>query len=1373
MSQNPANNFNIPLLPRTGGERHTELTIMNTKDKSIDLFQPSNQLKVHQGQNIFNSITLNNGPEKDHYTDNPAFQIFKIDLTRTHTAAQKKEIRPNIWISNDNKTAFIAIWRNIISVDLETKEILQNTIIRHDDDEPIEHITLKKQESKLISCSNNGKIQIWNNINDKNFRPKPSTQIQNISKIRSFVLSPDSKILAIISEVGSIKLWSLDLNSNIGNLGDETSRLNRCVAFTPNMKFLISGDDDNNIWIWDLKTLKAVHRFRHAHLGPVLCLKVSQDGNTLYSGSSDRSVSIWDLVDKKLLNKFSNVHSSEITSLELTDDGQFILALSNSQTVSMLCTIAEVSLGQIRCGVDGTKLVGVDITKDYRRIATVDDEGNVFIIERRTNQNRWRKFFPINEGPERRLRLSHDEKYMVSINNKSTVSFFNLNAASSITVEGELQGITEIHDRDFRRVDGSGGIYISRSLQDTDASQERLVAYEFSFDNKYFLKTCEDLSVHLYDFEEMTHQSSIIPSRDKFGLSVLQATKFTKSGKYFILISTDRYSMQRAHIWDGKSFKERAVHCLFDRPTGEISCLTTISRQSSEFSLEDTIDTHFVTGSRDKSITVWNMEDVNNVRIIRKFNDAHESEIHSLRTTHDNRVIISVGYEDYTIKLWDYNTGMNIYEFKSSNLLPPRHFFVSKDDNYIYSGDDSGSYFEVFNLKNKEKVLFCSPSYELKERSKPISSSPTLDKIVCSYRKRIYIVEAPFNRNDILYSYKCQPDSIFSSLPLESYDTNENSKVKERIIKAFPGLVLNNYGQNWFHKVAKEDSNKQLIRTCLESEIPFTLDFNDKTPLHYLFEKKYLDVSSIKLILASFEAILERSQSPCNLLSSLSSIIPKIIELNSPQVVTFLDLCMRKPEPEWGLEIARHGKIKNEDLPFTESRSLNYSKEVEEDLLTDVIDSNLKRQKIDLADSDTINQKLPKVSIRVLPFAWDYGRSSEDMIELVERLSKVTNQDIYKTDAVSLFISYLWQGIQNFYIMLAALFSLQVILLSIYTGTGSSNDLVEATVLFIALFFILYETIEMKSEGFKSYISSVWNYFDIPGNILIAYTIISGWLSDEEKETRAWLFSMCLAFIYLRWISYFKIIKQTRSLVRFIVEIIRDTRSFVAILTCIILGSSIIFLQFDRTTPYSVHLLNSYSLLFSNFDLNTIENSGMMFFEVIVVALVCIVLLNLLIAIMGGTYSRLQDCSVLLDSQALLALIDEYSKINKALDWIRIKLNRPMQKKGARRFLFYVEDKTKEEMSEEDKESSRQDLLTSLINDNFVGLKKDILEMKTQIKALNEAMQDTPKHASIRQESSHNDYIILKQELVEMRHQMNALAGVQNKILDDPRVFNP
>lgn len=80
----------------------------------------------------------------------------------------------------------------------------------------------------------------------------------------------------------------------------------KTIAFSPDSRYVLTGSDDNTIYIYDLQNMKFVSKFTDKMSYPA-GLTFTSDGRKLLSGNYDKVIRIWNFEDKKLVQKLGGV----------------------------------------------------------------------------------------------------------------------------------------------------------------------------------------------------------------------------------------------------------------------------------------------------------------------------------------------------------------------------------------------------------------------------------------------------------------------------------------------------------------------------------------------------------------------------------------------------------------------------------------------------------------------------------------------------------------------------------------------------------------------------------------------------------------------------------------------------------------------------------------------------------------------------------------------------------------------------------------------------------------------------------------------------------------------------------------------------------
>src|SRR6185369_15129728 len=103
-------------------------------------------------------------------------------------------------------------------------------------------------------------------------------------------VSPDGRLLALCQKV---KL-SVRRADDLRELWSTPARPDRCAAFSPDGKWIATGDQDGAVSLWEVALAGRVQRTLRGHAASVSGVTFHPDGSRLVSCSLDGRVKVWD-----------------------------------------------------------------------------------------------------------------------------------------------------------------------------------------------------------------------------------------------------------------------------------------------------------------------------------------------------------------------------------------------------------------------------------------------------------------------------------------------------------------------------------------------------------------------------------------------------------------------------------------------------------------------------------------------------------------------------------------------------------------------------------------------------------------------------------------------------------------------------------------------------------------------------------------------------------------------------------------------------------------------------------------------------------------------------------------------------------------------
>jgi WD40 repeat protein len=154
----------------------------------------------------------------------------------------------------------------------------------------------------------------------------------HIGAVTSCAFSPDSAVLATVSDDGTARLWSIADGTMIQLLDDHLGGVWGC-AFSPDGALLATGSEDRTVRLW--QTIDgAAKRVLHGHTDWVTAVAFSPDGSLLATASQDGTARLWQVANGTQ-HAIMTGHTGGVNHCTFSPDGTLLATASSDGTVRL------------------------------------------------------------------------------------------------------------------------------------------------------------------------------------------------------------------------------------------------------------------------------------------------------------------------------------------------------------------------------------------------------------------------------------------------------------------------------------------------------------------------------------------------------------------------------------------------------------------------------------------------------------------------------------------------------------------------------------------------------------------------------------------------------------------------------------------------------------------------------------------------------------------------------------------------------------------------------------------------------------------------------------------------------------------------------
>ena len=190
----------------------------------------------------------------------------------------------------------------------------------------------------------------------------------------------------------------------------------------------------------------------------------------------------------------------------------------------------------------------------------------------------------------------------------------------------------------------------------------------------------------------------------------------------------------------------------------------------------------------------------------------------------------------------------------------------------------------------------------------------------------------------------------------------------------------------------------------------------------------------------------------------------------------------------------------------------------------------------------------------------------------------------------------------------------------------------------LALYFFLLEFRQFVNQGFSKYFSSPWNYIDLVPLSLITFSMMIEYFVDFPTTERA-INSVSIFFLWIKSLYFLRMHRGSAKFISMIVAVIGDMKIFLAVFSVsLVTFSQSMYIISNNNPDPSDRFISSFfdSMLFTyRIALGDWDTSGLGKTDVLIILtlfilstlFLCIIMLNLLIAIISDTYAAVEETS--------------------------------------------------------------------------------------------------------------------------------------------------
>ena len=318
----------------------------------------------------------------------------------------------------------------------------------------------------------------------------------------------------------------------------------------------------------------------------------------------------------------------------------------------------------------------------------------------------------------------------------------------------------------------------------------------------------------------------------------------------------------------------------------------------------------------------------------------------------------------------------------------------------------------------------------------------------------------------------------------------------------------------------------------------------------------------------------------------------------------------------------------------------------------------------------------------------DLSNGSQQCMALISVLEKMSDSEL--KSRLRPLVYYKWYKIYWYVLCYCLVYWSACIIGYIYYSNPTEQSQLAGPLLGLCGALVLFELKCLWSQGAAKYFGQVWNWTDlfILGFNLAVIIFLMVLPSEHSFSVFAinWHQVFALSSLWVRGTTWLRVFKSTRYLITMVLQVFLDFIPFLAVFASVIFLFAFLWRmsaglgELEPSEPLGFYesLYDSVMIIFGNSpDQETIASVVRFIIIVIGNIVLALVFANFLIAIISGTFERINEEKDLYDIKELLSMIQDFDSFLSPV--IRSKQADPLEEKGEYFLtLLAAEDETNE-----------------------------------------------------------------------------------------------